>query len=234
MITNIKRKLKKLKIQFTGEYKFITKEIKIKHLWYGKLFSGFFVCPDYLNENSIVYSFGIGEDISFDEEIISKHKCKVFGFDPTPKSIEWIKKYNISENFFFKNYGISSITGKVDFYLPKNSNHVSGSSVIQDNVNSNEKIEVEMKTLTDIMIELGHNQIDVLKMDIEGAEYEVLENIINSNIKIHQILVEFHDRYIKNGKQKTKEIIEKLKSNNYKIFAISDSYEEISFINTSY
>jgi FkbM family methyltransferase len=41
-----------------------------------------------------------------------------------------------------------------------------------------------MKTLKDIMNELGHEHIDVLKMDIEGSEYDVLENILNENISV--------------------------------------------------
>ena len=37
-----------------------------------------------------------------------------------------------------------------------------------------------MKSLADIANELGHSHIDVLKMDIEGSEYEVIENILES------------------------------------------------------
>ena len=45
------------------------------------------------------------------------------------------------------------------------------------------------------MNEFGLNHIDVIRMDIEGAEYEVLENILNNRISVDQILSEFHDRY---------------------------------------
>ena len=78
---------------------------------------------------------------------------------------------------------------------------------------------------------LGHSKIDVLKMDIEGAEYSVLNQVLNSNIEIGQILVEFHDRFFTNGKQKTVDILEKLRQNNFAIFGISESFDEISLIN---
>ena len=83
------------------------------------------------------------------------------------------------------------------------------------------------------MTDLGHKHIDVLKMDIEGSEYDVIENILNTNISINQILIEFHGRFYDNGILKTKECISKLSKNGFEIFAISDSFEEISFMNKS-
>jgi hypothetical protein len=61
-----------------------------------------------------------------------------------------------------------------------------------------ESIVVKMKSLADIMQFLGHKKIDVLKMDIEGLEYEIIESIVNSDIKIVQILIENinHHRHI--------------------------------------
>lgn len=45
------------------------------------------------------------------------------------------------------------------------------------------------------MSDLHHQQIDLLKLDIEGSEYRVLDEILESQIPIHQIVVEFHDRF---------------------------------------
>jgi len=75
---------------------------EIKSKWYGSHYGGFFVCEDVLNKNSdlIIYSCGIGTDISFDKKILKKFpKSKVYGFDPTPISLQWIenqKKLRIS------------------------------------------------------------------------------------------------------------------------------------------
>jgi hypothetical protein len=67
-------------------------------------------------------------------------------------------------------------------------------------------------------------------MDIEGAEYELIENILNTKISIDQFLIEIHERFFENGKFLTQKIIRILNNNGYEIFAISDSFEEISFI----
>jgi c-di-GMP-related signal transduction protein len=87
-----------------------------------------------------------------------------------------------------------------------------------------------MKSFADITKEKNHSVIDVLKMDIEGAEYGVIDSILETEIPIHQILIEFHDRYIKDGKNKTIKVIQTLKENGYEIFGVSRTFEEVSFI----
>ena len=45
------------------------------------------VLPDELGSDSIVYSFGVGEDVTFDLALIDRYGMTVHAFDPTPKSI---------------------------------------------------------------------------------------------------------------------------------------------------
>jgi FkbM family methyltransferase len=231
MITKIKSKIKHLILKTSRNNSHLKIGVKCNHVWYGNTYGGFYLCPELLDENSIIYSFGIGEDISFDNAIIKNHNSNVFGFDPTPKSINWVKSQKVNDKFHFYEFGISDKSGFVEFYLPKNPEHVSGSIITQKNIDIMKKVNVEMKSLGDIMNELGHKHIDVLKMDIEGSEYDVIEDILDSKILITQILIEFHDRFFENGNYKSKEVIKKMNRRGYEIFAISDSFEEISFIN---
>jgi FkbM family methyltransferase len=219
----------KVKI-LTGKVRPIKAEVKCNHEWYGNTYGGFYVYPDILSKDSIVYSFGIGEDISFDRAIIENHKCCVFAFDPTPKSIAWIQNQTLPPGFTFFEYGIACETGFVNFNLPKNSNHVSGSIVKHHKVDESNNVSVLMKCLPEIITELGHNHVDVLKMDIEGSEYDVIDNILSSPIEIDQILLELHERFFADGKQKTMKLFKSLKDKGYLLFAVSDSFEELSFI----
>lgn len=227
------RIIKKLKIRgniILGKISNIKKRVDISKSWHGNDYGGFFVADNYLTKDSVVYSFGVGEDISFDESLISKYGCSVYAFDPTPRSIQWITKNNTPSLLHFFPYGLDDKTGIVEFLLPKNDNHVSGSVIDQLNVDKYKKVKVPMKCLTDIVQDLKHNKIDVLKMDIEGSEYKVLDSILAAPVNIKQILIEIHERFFKDGKGKTKHLVTTLKNNGYELFGISDGMEELSFI----
>lgn len=223
----LKKALFKIKRKYQKYHKV---KIKCNSKWYGNNYGGFFVCPDLLSDSSIVYSFGIGEDISFDKAIIEEFQCDVFGFDPTPKSIDWIKNQQLPKKFHFFEFGIDTISGIVKFHLPKNSDFVSGSQIYNSDLITDETIDVQMKSFEDIVIDLGHTKIDILKMDIEGSEFMVLESILKSNTSIDQILIEFHERFFKDGKTRLKKAKAILQSNGFEVFALSDSFEEVSFI----
>jgi len=226
-------KLRILSRKIRGKHLEIHKMANCPFSWYGTHYGGFYVNSKLINSNSIIYSFGIGEDISFDLSLIEKHGCNVFGFDPTPKSIDWINNQKIPENFHFYDYGLSNETGTIGFYLPKNVKHVSGSLIVNGNVNMNDTIHVPVKKFSDILLELNHDPIDLLKMDIEGTEYDVLEDILLTNVMIKQFAIEFHHRFIKRGARKTKKAIKLLSEYDYEVFAWADSLEEISFIHKS-
>ena len=64
---------------------------------YGTSYGGFYypINLDGLNENSIIYCVGVGEDISHDIMIANKLNSNIYLFDPTPRAInhvDYVKK----------------------------------------------------------------------------------------------------------------------------------------------
>lgn len=232
LLSGIFLKIKKNKSIYIDNRREFIPTINIQKQWYGNDYGGFFVASDYVDVNSVVYSIGIGEDISFDTALHEEFGCDIFMYDPTPKSIQWVAAQQLSPSYHFFELGISNKTGTLDFYLPKNKNYVSGSLLIQDNVSQEDKVTVSVNTLKDAMKTNDHTFIDVLKMDIEGAEYDVIDNILGLKMPIRQILVEFHSRFYSNGINMTTDTIKKMAHHGYQLFAISDSLEEASFIKT--
>lgn len=208
----------------------LQKQVRCKKKWYGSSYGGFYIHPAVLNADSVVYSFGIGKDITFDMRCIRNHGCLVFAFDPTPKSINWIKSKKIDPRFTFFDYGIACQSGYQEFFLPSNPRGTSGSLVESPAVSRRKTIQVFMKSFSDITAKLGHKHIDVLKMDIEGEEYAVIDDILSTGISIDQILVEFHDRLFDSEKYMSAETVRKLNDKGYVIFGHSINYEEVSFI----
>ena len=214
--------------------KFLIK-IKCTYNWCGTQYGGFYVCFDMFAHNSmnhpiLIYSAGVGEDISFDIAIMQNFHCKLFAFDPTPKSIKWIQNQKLPDNFNFYPYGISDKTEEKRFYLSNTDLDISSSIFVHQYTSNDDYITVQMKSLDNIAQEHQHTYIDVLKMDIEGSEFAIIENFPD-NITFGQIVIEFHERFLKNGKIVLKKAITQLKKKGYYCFAVSPSGQEYSFIN---
>jgi FkbM family methyltransferase len=192
-------------------------------------YGGWRICPDDIKAESIVYSFGVGEDISFDLSLIQTFHLRVWAFDPTPRSIAWVNGQPKSPNFVFHPYGIAHFDGIATFHLPDNPDHVSG-TLLPDGRHGGGKLEVPVKRLANIMAELGHQRLDILKLDIEGAEYAVLEDVLRSELRIDQILVEFHPP-LRRDKEQVRRTIRELNRNGYLLFAVGES-GDCSFIKT--
>jgi len=162
----------------------------VKLTYYGTNYGGWAIDPSIIKQTDIVYSFGVGTDISFDIEMIDNCGVTVNAFDPTPRCIEWIKKQKLPNKFIFREIGVSAFDGISYFNLPPKLEYVSYSETAEKTENT---IELPVKTLKTIMKELNHNRIDVLKMDIEGSEYAILDYMIKNSIYPKIILVEFHN-----------------------------------------
>jgi hypothetical protein len=53
-------------------------------------YGGWVVNPELIRADSVVYSFGLGEDVSFDLALIETYGVEVHGFEPDPRSLEWL------------------------------------------------------------------------------------------------------------------------------------------------
>lgn len=183
-----------------------------------------------LGAGSIVYSFGVGTDISFELSLIDKYGCTVNAFDPTPRSVEWLRSQVVPNRFKFFNYGIADFDGTLMFYPPLSNNHVSFSATRRADTRQRSGVSLPVHKLATIMELNGHTRVDLLKMDIEGSEYAVLRDILQSDIPIAQLLVEFHHRFDREALKGTREAINALLERGYDIFDISVWGEEYSFL----
>lgn len=225
------RKIRRLIKYLLGKDFFYKSQIKLDKVTHGGNdgYGGWDIFEKDLDSKSIVYSFGVGEDASFDISIIDKFGLTVFAFDPTPKSIAWVEGQNFPVEFKMFPFGLADFDGSISFNPPSNPDHVSH-TILDRKETKGSSIEVGVKKLETIMAELGHEKIDLLKMDIEGAEYQVIDSLVSSEIRPKQILIEFHHRFPSVGVEKSKNAIKKLNSIGYLIFSVSSTGEEYSFI----
>jgi len=218
-------------------------EIELKML--GSPYGGWVVPIHRLNNNFICYCVGAGEDISFETTLAHNFNINVSIFDPTPRAKEhfnnlinctingrktspitgdkWyygIDKININRLKFFP-YGVWSKKEMKKFYAPSNPQYVSHS--INSKL-SNEFFEAQCYTIKDLMEMFNDQHIDLLKMDIEGAENEVIKNMFQDNIFPYILCIEIeNDSYKEN-------LIKTILSNKYKKLYSYGITEKFTFI----
>jgi FkbM family methyltransferase len=156
----------------------------------GTNYGGWVHNPVGMTNNSIVYSVGIGEDASWDMAMNRRYGSDVFAFDPTPRAINYVKQTKGLGNWFkFTHEGLYTREGIETFTMPANPKHVS----MRLGALPGKKIKMKVNTLENWMKRNGHTHIDILKIDIEGAEYSVIDDMIQRNWwPMDQLLVEFH------------------------------------------
>jgi len=227
-LRSVTRRLKRLGRLCLGRDLLVRPDLQCSYEVLGNDNAQFAIHSEKLREQARIYSFGIGTDISFDLELIRKFGVQVHAFDPTPRSLAWLKTQKIPPAFHVHQYGVAACDGMLRFAPPKSPAHVSHTIVQRDGLEHS--ICAPVRRITTIMKELGHDSIDILKMDVEGAEYAVLRDVLENSIMVRQLCVEFHHRWREIGVSRTREAISALRARGYRIFHISDSGEEYSFL----
>ncbi|MGI9235489.1 MAG: FkbM family methyltransferase, partial [Woeseiaceae bacterium] len=189
--------------------------------------------PELLGSDSVVYSLGVGDSIDLDMDLIHHYSLTVHAFDPTPYSLEWVSGLELPDNFKFHPWAAAGEDGSLRLFRRVNKRGKASDVMWTADSNAADEsdfVDAPAYTIATIMQKLAHTHIDVLKIDVEGAEYEILDSLGDVANLPTQLLVEYHHRFPGIGKQRTADSIEKLKEFGYRIFAISETGREIGFV----
>jgi FkbM family methyltransferase len=184
------------------------------------------VCPDRLSSDSMVYSFGIGNNITFDLALIKQFGCKVHAFDPTPLALQWLESQKLPAGFVVHPWGLAKYDGSATFALPEQH---AVSFLMSADMGGKSIAECQVRRLPTILDLLGHDHIDLLKIDIEGAEYDVLDDLLADSTRIDQLLVEFHHRW-SGSPARTQRAIARIEECGLRLFHVSARGLEYSFV----
>lgn len=203
--------------------------------FHGTAYGGWAILAGSLRPASTVYSFGVGEDASFDLSLIGRYGCRVHAFDPTPKPAGWVARNIRDERFVFEKSALADHDGILRLYLPRNPEHVSASLVVGSRTTAEDYFDAPCFRLESICGRLGHTRLDVLKMDIEGAEYSVLRDMFSSShaVRPRQLLVEFHHWMKPFTVTHTRHALELLRESGYRVAWVSNAGHEILFVSNA-
>jgi FkbM family methyltransferase len=147
------------------------------------------ICTTGLDRNSIIYSGGVGSDISFEHELVRRFGCKVVLLDPSPTGVRTMAMgENKIPQFNYFPVALAGHTGALRMAPPLVANGDSWYTTREGRA----EVEVSCTDLTTLMARNKNEHIDLLKLDIEGSEYEVIDDILKRAIPIKQICVEYH------------------------------------------
>jgi len=134
---------------------------------------GWYACdPNTLTAKPcVVYSFGIKDDYSFDQAMHDAG-CQVHGFDPSPYGLKSKPKYEaIGGTYHSVGLGLADSEVKVaPFRWP-------GIGYLKDR-NTDPWV---LQRIPTIMKEVGHSYLTYLKVDVEGAEWDAIDDILAAN-----------------------------------------------------
>jgi FkbM family methyltransferase len=188
---------------------------------------GWVINPVGLSPSSVVYAVGVGDNISFDLDLIDTFGVTVHALDPTPASHAWLASQSLPAEFVLHKVGLANFDGTASFAPNDNPEWVSHSMV---RVEGRELETLPVCRLSTIMAELGHDRVNLLKLDIEGAEYGVIDDLLKSGVAVDQLLVEFHHRFDEVGWERTNDAIAALRGAGYEIFYVNGRGEEFGFV----
>lgn len=181
-----------------------------------------------LGASTVVYALGVGTDISFERALAARWGATVHAFDPTPIALEWAAAQRLPPGFVLHPYGVADFDGTARFAGPRKRKFASFSLVRSDGVIPS--VEAPVRRLATLATLLRLPPPDIIKMDIEGAEYAVLPDVLASGFRPAQILVEFHHRWREIGAGRTREALALLSGHGYRIADVSDNGMEYVFL----
>lgn len=154
----------------------------------GSDYGGWVVPLDLLPPGAVCFTGGVGEDTTFDAALVDRG-CVVHAFDPTPRAIRHVEGVRLGDRFSFHPVGLWSEATQLRFFAPRDPTHVSHSIVnLQE---TDEYFTAEVTTIRLAMDRLGYQTLDLLKLDIEGAQFAVLAAMRRDGVRPGVLCVEF-------------------------------------------
>lgn len=139
-----------------------------------------------LNSGSLVWDVG-GYKGEFAKDIHCKYSSAVHVFEPFPSFYQEIKDaFKINEHVKVFNFGLSGQNKKLEFGISDNAT----SAFVKGNT-----ISLDVRDASEVYKELSVSKIDLMKINIEGGEYELIQKMFDSGMINHvgSLQIQFHN-----------------------------------------
>jgi FkbM family methyltransferase len=158
-----------------------------------------------LEPGAIVLDVG-GYEGRWTEQVIGRFDCLVHVFEPVSEFASAIEsRLGRTGRVRVHPYGLAGRTGEVDFHLSAD-----GSSALRGR---GEPRRVRMRAAAEVFEELALERVDLMKINIEGGEYELLEHLLERGLaaRVRHLQVQFHD-FVPGARRRMDAILSRLAS----------------------
>ena len=155
---------------------------------------GYVVDSEIIKQCNILITFGLGSDWSFELDYMKKNKeIEIYVYDHTVSSYPYIKEViKYFRRFITFRATFESVANRVKYL----SNYKS--FLNSKNINYfKEKITFPIKNKIDTDVEKAFSRVDksgdvVIKCDIDGGEYKIIDGILKYSSRVKMLIFEFH------------------------------------------
>ena len=141
-------------------------------------------------------------------------------FEPYSKAVDYLKRNiaaNNLENVFVYQEAVSALDGEIKLNIPADANMLNPTVLV---AKDSTVFEIVKSVKLSSFVNSIKENIDLLKLDVEGAEYDIVEDLNNSGIlatgKVRMLIVEYHDSVFKDA-LRLQQFIGMLSDNNYEV-----------------
>jgi len=193
-----------------------------------------FLKPNYIffntfNTTSIIIDVGCGHEAELSRHFVRAHGVKAYGVDPTKKHRPFLKRIEeeTQGQFQYLRLAVASLNDILEFH---ESDENESGSILDDHKNIKhdtvQSYTVQAVTLGNLANRVGTSTVDFLKLDLEGAEYDLLRNVPAKDLsRFKQIFIEFHHHCITRfTEQDTQAMVTRLQSFGLNAFSLDDHH----------
>lgn len=172
----------------------------------------------------------IGSYTLFMAHLLDPSQGRVYAFEPSPHNFEKLKHHtliNKLNHVEIYNMAVGSEDGEIDFYLASQNN--SSMSSMYRKEQGYQKTTVPVCTLEHFVHEKKIQRLNFIKMDVEGAEPDVIEG--GRDVLLHfapHMLLELNGILLSRRGSHPGEMVKLLQSLNYSVFPIDRPTKELS------
>lgn len=177
------------------------------------------------NEEPIIIDCGANIGVSILYFLNLFPKAKITGFEANPYAFKVLQQ-NMEDNnlnVVLENCALCNADKLIPFYFGENYGSLVGS--ILNARGGKNKIEIQGKKLSGFL--LKYDKVDLIKIDVEGAEHEIIEDLYDNNL-LHladNYLIEYHLN-IKDNSSSLAQFLGKFEECGFK-YNIKTSYKKL-------